>query len=632
MSAIWGMIALEEKVLSEEKAKKMKDALQKYKLDTIEEYFCENVFVGCGVQYFTFESVYEKLPIVEGDIYFTADVMLDNREELLNDLGWMEGREKIPDGRIIFEIYKKYGNECLDKLLGSYSFVYYDKNENAVYMVSDATGTRSLYYRYTDGILEFSTSLDTLVLGEDKEFNERWLVDFLAMDNLAVMTEYEETMYKDIKKIEPARVLKFTEKGMEKTRYWNPCPKELKLKSDAEYKEKFIEVFRESVCCLLRSEKTAIMLSGGLDSSAVASFAALELKKQNKKLYSFTSVPEKDYVSDMSSYNVTDESEKVKKTAEFFGNLECSFIELSDTNAWKGHFKEMEGLEVPYKSAQNALWLERCGEEANRLGARIMLEGGYGNVTISYGSMLVFLNTLLSKGRIISYIKEDATFAKKYGWRKKQIIKRILKNIYKYYWGKGEVLEEKKEGKTYVKEEKLQKFQVRERLRRLEEELMSEKKEISTARRQMIGDLQFSQKGEVTTKHSLMSGTITRDPCMDKRVIEFCMSLPVEQFCHNGISRRLVREYLEGIVPDHIIKVEDYGYQSADMMKKVEKSWQSISDEMKTIYLRNKGNTIVDVETALEDIEELGRNLRQERYFDFIRLLYTSMVLEKMEK
>ena len=157
-------------------------------------------------------------------------------------------------------------------------------------------------------------------------------------------------------------------------------------------------------------------------------------------------------------------------------------------------------------------------------------------------------------------------------------------------------------------------------------------KEITTARKQMIGDLQFSQKGEVTTKHSLVSGTILRDPCMDKRLIEFCMSLPVEQFCHNGISRRLVREYLEGIVPDHIIKVDDYGYQSADMIKKVERNWKQVSVEMKEVYLRNKKNPIIDVEKALEDLEELGKDLRQKRHFDFIRLLYTAIVLEKMEK
>lgn len=634
MSAIWGIISLRNEAVSEKKAESMKQTLEKYKIDHVEEYLKKDILLGCGVQYFTKESEYERLPIVEEEeeIYFTADVMLDNREELLEELGWTENTAEIPDGRILFAMYKKYGNECLNRLLGAYSFVYYDKKKATIYIVSDATGTRCLYYRYVGGKFEFSTSLDALVVGEKKQFNERWLVDFLALNNLAVMTEYEETMYLNIKKVEPARALKVTLQGIEKIKYWKPCPKELKLKSDEEYKAKFIEVFEKSVKSLLRTEKTAMLLSGGLDSSSVACFAAPELKKRGKKLYTFTSVPEKGYKSNMNAYNVTDESEKVKKTAEFLGNLECKFIDLSDTDAWTGHYRELEGIEVPYKSAQNALWIERCMEEANQLGARVMLEAGYGNVTISYGSLVVFFNTLLSRGKFLTFIKEHIIFAKKYKWGRKKTIKYMVKAVYKFFFKrKKETLQREKE-KSYVKEEQMEKFHVWEKLEGIQQKCSYDKLEILQARESMVGDMQFSQKGEMTTKHSLISGTITRDPCMDKRVIEFCMSLPVEQFCHRGISRRLVREYLEGIVPDHIIKVEDYGYQSADMMKKVQRNWEKISSEMKDVYFRNKDNAIVDVEKALADIEELGKDLQQSKYFDFIRLTYTAMVLEKMEQ
>lgn len=634
MSAIWGVISLAENQNLERAADQMKPVYEKYKIDQIQEQEEKGLYFGCGVQYFTKESRYEQMPKKKGNIYFVADVILDNRAELLKELGWKENVESIPDGDILFAMYDKYRDACLNKLLGAYTFVYYDKEKKEIDVVSDATGKRCLYYSYDQQVFSFSTSIDALVkLKESPSVNERWLVDFLALDNLAVMTEYEETMYQGIRKVEPAKLIKITKQGIEKIHYWNPKPKELKLSSDAEYQKQFIEIFGEAVRCLIRSEETAMLLSGGLDSSSVACFAARELKKKGKTLYTFTSVPERGFVSDMSDYNVTDESEKVKKTAEYLGNLSCSFVDLADTNAWEGHYKELEGIEVPYKSTQNALWIERSMELAGEKGARIVLEGGYGNVTISYGSIAVYLNTLLSKKKFITFVKEYNCFAKRYGWGRKKRLKTMADTMAEFFGKEKGKTDKTAEDilKSYVKKEKIEQYQVQRRLEALNQECSYQKMDIKKAREFMVGDLQFSQKGEMTTKHSLVTGVITRDPCMDKRLIEFCMSLPENQFCYHGVSRRLVREYLEGIVPDHIIKVEDYGYQSADMMKKIAKSWDAIYPQMRDIYERNKDSTIVDTERALKDLENLGQDLQRKRYFDFIRLVYTAMVLEKTE-
>lgn len=635
MSAIWGAISLTGDPKAEAMATKMSPVYQRYKIDRIEETEGKGISFGCGIQYFTKESIYEQMPKKEEPIYFVADVILDNRTELLELLGWTENLEYIPDGDILFAMYHKYKEKCLNQLLGAYAFVYYDVEQKEIHIVSDATGKRCLYYMYQEDFFGFSTSLDALLeIKEDNQINERWLVDFMALDNLAVMTEYEETMYQGIYKVEPARCIRITPEGLKKVRYWNPDPKELKLKSDEEYKKRFIELFEETVRCVIRSEETGMLLSGGLDSSSVACFAARELKRKGKKLYTFTSVPEKGYVSDMNSYNVTDESEKVKKTAKYLGNLECSFVDLADTNAWKGHYKELEGTEIPYKSTQNALWIERSMELAREKGARIVLEGGYGNVTISYGSIAVYLNTLLSQKKFITYIGEYKRFATAYGWGKRKTLYTMLATVSEF-WGKEKRSEDTTAediARSYVKKEKLEQYQVQKRLQKLNKQCSYQKLEIKKARKMMVGDLQFSQKGEMTTKHSLITGVITRDPCMDKRLIEFCMSLPANQFCYHGVSRRLVREYLEEIVPEHIIKVQDYGYQSADMMKKISKNWESIYPEIKEIFLRNRDNALVDANRALKDLEHLGQELKRKRYFDFIRIVYTAMVLEKTEK
>ena len=636
MSAIWGSFSMEDKKLSIEKRENMKKPFDKYKIDRMEELVEEDFVLGCGLQYFTKESQYENLPFAEAkEIYFTADGMVDNRAELLEKLNLQEETRVIPDGEILYKLYKKYGNECLNWILGSYVFVYYNRKEKEAYVVSDAAGTRCLYYRYQDGVFEFSSVLESFYVKEEKrKVNERWLADFIGLDNLVGITECEETIYQDIYKVEPAHVLKISSKGIEKKRYWNPNPKELKLASEEEYRKRFIEIFGEVVRGLLRADKTALLLSGGLDSSSIACFAAPELKKRGEKLYTFTSVPEEDYVSDRSAYNVTDESSKVKKTAEFLGNLECHFVNLSGKNPWTAHYKIKEGIEIPYKSVQNLQWIVESLEQAYQTGARIMLEGGYGNVTISYGNPVVYLNTLLSKGRFISFIKELQCFAKRYRWNKKKKYKIAIQTIQDFYFSKENPKEQKESilGKSYIKKEKSEELNLGEKIFRLNRNRNQSKMEINKVRKLMVDNIQLSHKGEIKTKESLMTGVLFRDPCMDKRVIEFCMSLPMEQYCYQGMTRRVVRKLLEGIVPDHIIKVDDYGCQSADMLLKIQKNWAIIKDDLKDVFLRNENNEMIDTKAALEDIEVFGKDIIHQEIFDFTRLFYTAMVLETMEE
>ena len=464
MSAIWGAISMEGKEISSETRVRMHQAYEICKIDRIEDVQQKNVMMGCGIQYFTKESMQEKLPAVEEDYFFTADVVLDNRSELLWDLKLSEERI-IPDGEILWRMYKKYGEECLNRLLGSYVFVVYDKTENTIFVASDATGTRCLYYRYENGVFYFSSLIEALWNpGEKKKINERWILDFLALDNLVGITECTETMYQGIYKVEPAQLMKIKQNNIEKKCYWNPNPKQTKLKSDAEYKQKIIEIFGEAVRCLLRADKTGIMLSGGLDSSSIACFAAPELKKRGEILHAFTSVPDKTYQSDKGVFNVTNESEKAKKTGEFLGNVENHLIELKGQDPWTAHYKIKKALEIPYKSPQNMQWLIQGLQEAEKLGVRIVLEGGYGNVTISYGNPVTYLEMLLFQKRFVSYIKEINCFARKHHWGRRQKLKIMFNMAKRYYFSKEDEEEKAVLGKAYIKQSKIQAFMIEERI------------------------------------------------------------------------------------------------------------------------------------------------------------------------
>ena len=116
---------------------------------------------------------------------------------------------------------------------------------------------------------------------------------------------------------------------MEKHTYWNPLQTVRKLsgKTDEEYKEIFIATFKNAVSGLLRTDgEVGIMLSGGLDSSSVAAFAASELKTKNKKLYSYTAVPASEYSYRNTALNIENETAYIVAQQEMHSNLCPRFV------------------------------------------------------------------------------------------------------------------------------------------------------------------------------------------------------------------------------------------------------------------------------------------------------------------
>lgn len=638
MSAIWGLIPLDKQRASRQNALYLdgKREMEQYKINRVEEYRTDKMNVGCGIQYFTKESVREQLPIVEEKYVYTADCMLDNRREVMEMLKLNEYQEDCPDGRLIFDLYKKKRDGCLNDLLGSYSFAFFDREENVVELVSDIAATRCLYYRFENEILEFSTTLEILLKRKKASLNERWIVDFLALDNLAGMTECEETIYQGIYKVPPATILRFGKNGIEKKCYWNPDTSEDGGKTDEEYKTGLIQVFHKAVKSVLRDGANHMMLSGGLDSSSVVSFAAPMLKEKGEEMYTYTSIPREKCVSSK-SYYVNDESEKVRKTAEYFGNLQCEFLAMEDVNPWTEHKEELKCIEIPYKSLQNLLWMKECMNHTQKNGGNIILHGAYGNVTISFSSIEVMFNTWLKNKQFIKFFKECIYFGEKKKIGKKQTLKATFYTMYHYYKKKTESKartwsEKKKElfGDAYITDYAIEKYDLVEKFEKIKQQNSYSGMCMRDMAKLMKGDIQFSHKGEISTKHSLATGVIMRDPTMDKRVIEYCMRLPVEQFNNGSVQRRLVREYFEDIVPEHITKVEDIGVQSADLNYRFQEQWDQIREDFEKCLKKNIDNRIVDCEKALKDIQEITAHPEKADKFDYVRLGYTVMALEKI--
>ncbi len=632
MSAIWGAISLDNKQISLETAKIMKDAFKECVIDRYEEVLSDNVYMGCGIQYVTGEAEREKLPKCEGELYFTADVVLDNREFIQKEIPEQVTAD-MPDGEMLFQILKfqirkQQIEKCLNDLLGAYVFVWYDKATNQIMMVNDALGNRFVYYLLQDNILYFSSLMAPLErLIEKMEINERWIADFLAQDNLSIFTECEETTIRNIYRLAPAQMVMVSQKGIQKKIYWKPeiKPGSLKLRTEEEYKEKFVELYRECVRCTLRSpEETGIFLSGGYDSSSVAALAAPELEKVGKKLLSFTSVPSKEFSLEGGKKVILDETEAVREIQAMYPNIETVFMELQDMNAWYDRTDYWKRMELPYKSPQNPLWMQRGMMLAQQKNVRIMLGGMTGNATVSYGNLPLYLVHLFRRGHWVQLYREIHTLYRKKNFSRKGMvfitIKRGLQR-YPYKVSKEELFQY-----SYANREYLHKWGADKRAFRNNQRMLRSMNDYWLARELLFEPELFRHDGEFYQKDSLYTGVLVRDPTKDKRMIEFTLNIPFGLTNQDAVSRRLIAVYMKELIPECILSDKRKGIQSADLKERLLKYEADILAEWRSIYEKNLDNPRVDCAKALDSLK--GKSLRDMERFDIIRHIYTIILLE----
>lgn len=126
---------------------------------------------------------------------------------------------------------------------------------------------------------------------------------------------------------------------------------------------------------------------------------------------------------------------------------------------------------------------------------------------------------------------------------------------------------------------------------------------------------------------SLVTGVLERDPTRDKRVIEFCIHLPVEQFCKNGTDRRLIKVYLKDIMPPHVFHFHKRGKQSADLVYRMGTDWKKIREEWIQLYDKYESSRYVDTKRARKDLTD-KENIEAYSAFDLTRHMYTLLLLQ----
>lgn len=203
-----------------------------------------------------------------------SDSRLDNRPQLLRDLGIHATPDDTGDGELLHAAWQRWGDACADRLRGDFAFAIWDPRAQRLFAARDPMGVRPFYFHFAAGRRFVFGSSAAAVLAHGQVPDA--LDENRIADAILVLTEgYDQTstFYQAIRRLPPAHALTL-EKGESRTaRYWRPLghrPTGLP-RNDGEWVEAQREQLERAVRLRLRSSHpVGSMLSGGLDSTSIA--------------------------------------------------------------------------------------------------------------------------------------------------------------------------------------------------------------------------------------------------------------------------------------------------------------------------------------------------------------------------
>ncbi|HZX31474.1 MAG TPA: asparagine synthase-related protein [Rhodocyclaceae bacterium] len=519
----------------------------------------------------TIEDMHERQPWTSsGGLVLVYDGRLDNREDVAGALGIPLGQEVVPDGRLLLAAVERWGSAALPRLIGDFVFALWDKTSRKLLLARDSQGRRTLLYHQGSDFVAFATTYPALLAlpGVPRKIDELGVADFLILNS----RHPSATFYQGVRRVPAATSMLFAGREPLVQRYWSPEPKRtIRLSSDQEYVEAAREHLDRAVACRLRAKDgIGAQMSGGLDSSAVASTAARLLAPG--RLATVTAVPPEGLkLPPLSVSWYPDERSSVAAIAAMHPNMDTVFASSDGPHPIERDpvpFFEAGGM--PARGISNIGWLLPGYEHLAQAGISVMLTGEGGNAAWSPDGTGRLLQLLLG-GHWVSLARELRLLdqSRPYGWDGRTVLRREAQRLAPRW---------------------LMKWRRRKRL--ASHDLWHEYSAVNpgfaaeidlSGRSRRSGHYaglggpagglasslyllsQMEHAKEVATALRAYTGIEHRSPLLDVRLLEFCLSLPEEQFFRDGINRRLPRLALADRLPASVWRNNLLGAQNPEI-------------------------------------------------------------------
>jgi asparagine synthase (glutamine-hydrolysing) len=466
-----------------------------------------------------------------------ADVRLDEPVEIGRKL---YGDAPVTEDALLLAALVRFGPSGLDQVLGDFALASWNKTTQRLVCARDAFGIRPLAYVYQPGRLFAFASFPKALFGSGivpKKIDE----DALAR-RMVLAFRVDDCLVAGIQRLPPAHFIEVSREGLSLTRYWqlNRTALGTRRCSPDEAARELRRLVDEAVKCRLpRNGEIGAHLSGGLDSSAIAVLAVRRLSEEGRALHAYSFLDRQ-----RNDITLEDETEFVKAVLEQEGDIDWTPIR-PPAGVTLGAQMDADKMTPLRADAPDNAVCTRAEEQ----GIGLVLSGWGGDEGATFNGRGT-LAELFLRGRWRTLAREVAALKRERGWPASRI---FYGEVLSYLLPDTAIrLARAITGRKPNLQTLIGRILSGAAHRRL---AASGDQELSMApdgrenRWRLMTSPHITERVEVWAQTGARHGLAFAFPLLDRRVVEFSLSLPSALFLRDGFRRRPFRDAMADVLP-----------------------------------------------------------------------------------
>lgn len=330
---------------------------------------------------------------LDNEVWITADARIDGRDELIRRLraAGYDGLQAVPDAELILHAYNLLGETFLQNIIGDFAFALWDSRTTTLICARDHFGVRPFFYVKTDHIFLFASDIAALLRhpAVSTQLDDEFVGDFLLFGN---PQNSEQSIYRDIRRLPAASYIRTKRDEFYLRRYWTlPRDQEIRFRRQSDYIDRFQELLVLAVTDRLSTNRTAFELSGGMDSTTIASLATTSAHS-------------------VTAYTVTAHDLLPADREGYYAGMVASYLDIpvsfyavEDYPLFDRFDSPQLHTSEPCASPDLAMHHDKINE-ITKNGARVLLSGQGGDALCATSN--AYFMQLLRSGRIVRFLAE----------------------------------------------------------------------------------------------------------------------------------------------------------------------------------------------------------------------------------
>lgn len=476
----------------------------------------------------------QPMPSTDGRYWLTYNGEIYNYIELREELKYKYKFKTQTDSEVIIAAYHVWGESCLNKFNGMWSFAILDTQTKKLFCARDRFGIKPFYYAKSDKVFAFGSEIKQLLEFVNPQAHFEVVSQFVAYGDV---NTFEQTSIEGILQLMPGHKLTIDlqdNSNFKTVEYYNlkekVNPSGTVMDFD-QYVDEFSFLFTEAVRLRMRSDvEVGTCLSGGLDSSSIVAIANKFTDKPMKTFTSCFSDPEYD------EWNYAEEV--VKKIG---ADSHRVFPDLSKMK------QELDALiwhqDEPFRTSSTyAQWCVM--RLANEKGIKVLLDGQGADEALSgyHWYIPLYLGELLRQGKVLSTLEKFKQLKSTGVLTASEGLSRTLAKSLYYFLDSS--------------------F----RNQRVKNQFLSKKLEFkrqlgffNSVEENQIQDLtrNLSSLLRYEDRNSMAFSIESRTPFLDYRLVEFLINVKLDNRFEKGWTKSILRHSMEKILPSNVVWRKD---------------------------------------------------------------------------